>query len=87
MAGATIVMMLIIIVHHQVDMMAGEDMLITKVVVHTIMKLKCNIGAYQSFGPGVNGGRFQHHGRGGNWGRFHHHGRGDNTGCHHMSDS
>eukprot|EP00957_Ditylum_brightwellii_P167676 12764669-Ditylum_brightwellii.AAC.1 len=48
MAGATIVMMLIIIVHQQVHVMAGEDMLIMKVVIHTIMKhcleckLKCN---------------------------------------------
>ena len=48
MAGATILMMLIIIVHQQVDVMAGEDMLIMKVFVHTIMKrcleckLKCN---------------------------------------------
>eukprot|EP00957_Ditylum_brightwellii_P028801 2175922-Ditylum_brightwellii.AAC.1 len=48
MAGATILMILIIIVHQQVDLIAGEDMLIIKVVIHTIMKrcleckLKCN---------------------------------------------
>eukprot|EP00957_Ditylum_brightwellii_P132631 10114311-Ditylum_brightwellii.AAC.1 len=41
-AGATILMMLIIIVHQQVDVIVGEDMLIMKMVVHTIMKLKCN---------------------------------------------
>eukprot|EP00957_Ditylum_brightwellii_P198964 15165626-Ditylum_brightwellii.AAC.1 len=43
MAGATILMMLIIIVHQQVDVMAGEDTLIMKVVIHTIMRrsLEC----------------------------------------------
>eukprot|EP00957_Ditylum_brightwellii_P072780 5531316-Ditylum_brightwellii.AAC.1 len=43
MAVATILIMLIIIVYQQVDVMAGEDMLITKVVKHTIMKccLEC----------------------------------------------
>eukprot|EP00957_Ditylum_brightwellii_P160475 12216802-Ditylum_brightwellii.AAC.1 len=49
MAGATILVMLIIIVHQQVDVMAEEDTLIMKVVVHTIMrycleyKIKCNM--------------------------------------------
>ena len=45
MAGATILIILIIIVHQQVDVMAGEDMLIMKVVVHTIMKhcLECKV--------------------------------------------
>eukprot|EP00957_Ditylum_brightwellii_P022499 1697800-Ditylum_brightwellii.AAC.1 len=48
MVGATILMMLSVIVHQQVDVMAGEDMLIMKVGIHTIMKrcleckLKCN---------------------------------------------
>eukprot|EP00957_Ditylum_brightwellii_P065826 4993000-Ditylum_brightwellii.AAC.1 len=43
MAGATILIMFIIIVHQQVDVMAGKNMLIMKVVVHTIMKrcLEC----------------------------------------------
>eukprot|EP00957_Ditylum_brightwellii_P001189 93358-Ditylum_brightwellii.AAC.1 len=38
MAGATILMMLIVIIHHQVDVKAGEDTLIIKVVIHMIMK-------------------------------------------------
>eukprot|EP00957_Ditylum_brightwellii_P040751 3084501-Ditylum_brightwellii.AAC.1 len=48
MAGATILIVLIIIVHQQIDVMAGESTLIMKVVIHTIMKccleykLKCN---------------------------------------------
>eukprot|EP00957_Ditylum_brightwellii_P070721 5374892-Ditylum_brightwellii.AAC.1 len=48
MTGANTLMMSIIIIHHQVDVMAGEHTLITKVVIHTIMKysleckLKCN---------------------------------------------
>eukprot|EP00957_Ditylum_brightwellii_P206878 15350367-Ditylum_brightwellii.AAC.1 len=43
MAWATILIMSIIIVHQQVGVVAGEDMLIMKVVVHTIMKccLEC----------------------------------------------
>eukprot|EP00957_Ditylum_brightwellii_P049835 3778327-Ditylum_brightwellii.AAC.1 len=43
MAGATILITLIIIVHQQVDVMAGEDMLIMKVAIYTIMKhcLEC----------------------------------------------
>eukprot|EP00957_Ditylum_brightwellii_P140235 10685065-Ditylum_brightwellii.AAC.1 len=45
MAGATILIMFIIIVHQQVDLMAGEDMHIMKVVAHTIMKqcLECKV--------------------------------------------
>eukprot|EP00957_Ditylum_brightwellii_P049988 3789204-Ditylum_brightwellii.AAC.1 len=48
MAGSTALMMFVIIIYQQVDVMAGEDMLIMKVAVHTIMKccleckLKCN---------------------------------------------
>eukprot|EP00957_Ditylum_brightwellii_P123011 9379341-Ditylum_brightwellii.AAC.1 len=52
MAGATILIVFIIIVHQQVGVMA-ERTLNTS-------------GAYKSFGPGGNGGGFQHHGRGGN---------------------
>eukprot|EP00957_Ditylum_brightwellii_P090921 6923388-Ditylum_brightwellii.AAC.1 len=45
LAGATILMTLIIIVHQQVDVMAGEDMLIMEVVIHTITKhcLECKV--------------------------------------------
>eukprot|EP00957_Ditylum_brightwellii_P058919 4467820-Ditylum_brightwellii.AAC.1 len=45
MAGATILVMFIIIIYQQVGEMAGEDMLIIKVVVHTIMKycLECKV--------------------------------------------
>eukprot|EP00957_Ditylum_brightwellii_P021627 1631047-Ditylum_brightwellii.AAC.1 len=52
MAGATILMMLVIIVHQLVDVMAGEDLLIMKVAVHITMKhclefkLKCNSSFY-----------------------------------------
>eukprot|EP00957_Ditylum_brightwellii_P069228 5256171-Ditylum_brightwellii.AAC.1 len=45
MTGATILITRIIIVYQQVDVMAGEDMLIMKVAVHTIMKrcLECKV--------------------------------------------
>eukprot|EP00957_Ditylum_brightwellii_P187744 14295324-Ditylum_brightwellii.AAC.1 len=45
MAGATILIALIIIAHQQVDVMAGEDMLVMKVGIHTIMKrcLECKV--------------------------------------------
>eukprot|EP00957_Ditylum_brightwellii_P010417 787698-Ditylum_brightwellii.AAC.1 len=42
MAGATILMMLIIIVHQQVDVVAGEGTLIMKVVIHIVMKVVWN---------------------------------------------
>eukprot|EP00957_Ditylum_brightwellii_P056882 4312302-Ditylum_brightwellii.AAC.1 len=48
MAAVTILMMLIIITHQQVDVMTGQDTLIMKVVIHTIIKrcldckFKCN---------------------------------------------
>eukprot|EP00957_Ditylum_brightwellii_P016644 1251647-Ditylum_brightwellii.AAC.1 len=45
MTGATILITLIIIVHQQADVMAGEDMLIMKVDIHIIMKrcLECKL--------------------------------------------
>eukprot|EP00957_Ditylum_brightwellii_P115768 8830838-Ditylum_brightwellii.AAC.1 len=43
MAGATILITLVITIHQQVDVMIRKDMLIMKVAVHTIMKhcLEC----------------------------------------------
>eukprot|EP00957_Ditylum_brightwellii_P034320 2603195-Ditylum_brightwellii.AAC.1 len=45
MAGATVLITLIIIIHKQVGVMAGEDTLIMKAVIHTIMKhcLECKV--------------------------------------------